>query len=62
MFWLTLLLVWAAASIAVAIVWGKVSCLSEDCGERPDAGSASALDSTTEAPARDDAGRRSTHR
>jgi len=63
MFWLTLLVVWAAASIAVAVLWGKVVCSSEDyADESPDAGSASALDSRADTPARDDPGRRSTHR
>ena len=54
MFWLTLLLVWAAASIVVAVVWGKVVQLSEDCSDDgPGAAPTSALDSSTESPPRD---------
>ena len=62
MFWLTLLLVWAVASIVVAVVWGGVAHLSEDCGdERPEAASTSTSDSRTKIPAPDDP-RRSSQR
>ena len=62
MFWLTLLLVWAVASIVVAVVWGRVVHLSEDCGdERSDAVSTSTSDSRTKISARDDP-RRSSQR
>ena len=55
MFWLTLLLLWAVASIVVAVAWGRVVHLSEDCGdERPDAASTSTSDSRTKIPTPDD--------
>jgi len=62
MFWLTLLLVWAVASIVVAVVWGRVVYLSEDCGDEcPDAASTSTSDSRTRISAQDDP-RRSSQR
>jgi hypothetical protein len=54
MVWLTLLLVWAAASILVAVVWGKVVRWGQDgADEHPDAAPASGLDASAEAPSPD---------
>ena len=62
MFWLTLLLVWAAASIVVAVVWGKLVRWNQDSGdEHPDAAPGSGLDASTEVPS-PDCPRRSSHR
>ena len=58
MVWLTLLLVWSAASVLVALVWGKVVRWSRDgTDEHPDAAPASGLDASAEAPCPDSARR-----
>lgn len=60
MFWLTLLLVWAAASIVVAVAWGKLVRWNQDRGdEHPDA--APELDASTEVSS-PDCPRRGSHR
>jgi len=62
MVWLTLLVVWAAAAIIVAIVWGKVVRWDQDSGdEHSDTGPASTLDTNAEVPSPDGPGR-SSHR
>jgi hypothetical protein len=49
MFWLTLLVVWAAASIVVAVVWGKlVRWGQESIDEEPDVAPASRLDASAD--------------
>ena len=62
MFWLTLLLVWAAASIVVALAWGKLVSSSQDSAdERPDSAPGSGLHANAEASS-PDCPRRSSHR
>jgi len=53
MFWLTLLMVWAAASIVVAIVWGKLVHWQASGDEHPDAAPRSGLDASAEIPSPD---------
>lgn len=62
MVWLTLLVVWAAAAIVVAVVWGKLVSWSQDGGaEHPDAAPASELNAPS-APRCSDNARGSSHR
>ena len=58
MVWLTWLLVWIAASVLVAVVWGKVVRSGEDdTDEHSDPAPDSRLDGSAEAPCPDCASR-----
>jgi len=62
MFWLTLLVLWAVASIVVAVVWGKLVRWNQGSDdERPDAARVPGLEASAEVPS-PDCPRQNSHR
>jgi hypothetical protein len=62
MFWLTLLVLWAAASIVVAVAWGKLVRWNQGSDdEYPDAAPLPGLEASAEVPP-PECPRRSPHR